>query len=1147
MKRVLLGTLAFSIVIFSLVLIFALRGLDLTFARQFIATLASEMIGREVQLEGSLNLKLGADSQLSVSEVRIANTEGAGPEPLMMLNSLVVRVRTASLLRGTPHIRLLQVDDLQLRIREFADGTTNFPVIPGSEEGSEPTDEYTLTLPFILESIRLKNVVADFQSERSKHSLQFSIEEFSQQMRDGVGLELQGHGFLDEDPWSLSGEFSDLNTLLTGQNISHAFTGHIAGLDLQAQGSFPELANPKDWKLEFSVAGSISRSLSVLSPLLAPGAQLDARLTIEDIDPGINWQADITLDDIALVLSGKADDPLKLEGARISLDARGSNLARLASAAGLGDLPPRAFSASGMLIRQGSHFEIEELVLLSGPDRLRLDGEFSNFPLTRDANLILQISGPDFSAYQSLLQLPLTLAVPYTFYAQLIDQEQGLELVTSELQLGEHLATVQGPVGGYPGYEGSDLTFAIYGPNLDQLGTGLGLAGLPSKAYKARGKALVLDGGKVSVRNLRVDVGAISAFASGELGPVPIPDSLDLNLTLKTSSLAELGELLGVTGLAPQAVQFKARAFGELDQLKLSEITMQVADATLVSDGIITLTDAGPLGNLDTEISIPDLPGILGELSPAGLAEGPYTISVTSQVAGGVATVDRSEITGPALEGTFSGRSGSGFSIVGASLQAELNLKSPKALMPSVGDYQLPPEQLLLRLTSSATGAATSITGSLEGKMSRLNVTALIPQQDNTPIQMTLSGKGTNLAAFGGYSNLPLLGVPYSAEVAATMEAETYRVNVKQLIIGATEVTAEIHLQQGDAPRLQAAIKVPRADIRYWQAGDESTENGASETTTTSTAPTTAKKLIPKVVIPVEFLSKYSGDISVITGKLGIPDPFFDHESLIDRLDVNAKLDNQVLDITLSELEGSRGKLSGSMRVELDGKLPTASIQLEAIDFPLGITASGDAIHKLPVHSLNAQFSGTGQSLRDVLGSLDGALELHGGPGVVNDIGLNMAMGSFTDQLLELLIPTTNTDPDVAVECTVLALQAHEGVVTLDPGFVMRTARMDMEAKGTIDLETEKIRVRFSNNARKGLGISASGLINAYIQIVGTLAEPSIGIDAKGAAVAGSTAVATGGLSILGEKLFDRFVSQDQPCESARDRLHENDSEKPGS
>ena len=83
--------------------------------------------------------------------------------------------------------------------------------------------------------------------------------------------------------------------------------------------------------------------------------------------------------------------------------------------------------------------------------------------------------------------------------------------------------------------------------------------------------------------------------------------------------------------------------------------------------------------------------------------------------------------------------------------------------------------------------------------------------------------------------------------------------------------------------------------------------------------------------------------------------------------------------------------------MKLNGDIPDASLQLDADGFPRGITATTDAIEELPVHSLRAKFSGTAQSLRDILALLNGALELHGGPGVVDDVGRNMAMGLFTD------------------------------------------------------------------------------------------------------------------------------------------------------
>lgn len=213
------------------------------------------------------------------------------------------------------------------------------------------------------------------------------------------------------------------------------------------------------------------------------------------------------------------------------------------------------------------------------------------------------------------------------------------------------------------------------------------------------------------------------------------------------------------------------------------------------------------------------------------------------------------------------------------------------------------------------------------------------------------------------------------------------------------------------------------------------------------------------------------------------------------------------------------------------------SSQLLVDDFPMGITSSGKSLDALPINALTAEFASRGLTYRDIAANLNGQLLLSGGPGTLEDVGFSFATESFTAQLVGTLLPTAaDRSPDMNVECSVLALTASDGVVYLDPGFIFRSERVDLSARGAVDLRDESLAIRFDNQARKGFGISAASLVNPYVQITGTLQRPTLGLDVKNSAIAGGAAVATGGLTVIAKPLFGRFLKRKNPCEAARER-----------
>ena len=206
-------------------------------------------------------------------------------------------------------------------------------------------------------------------------------------------------------------------------------------------------------------------------------------------------------------------------------------------------------------------------------------------------------------------------------------------------------------------------------------------------------------------------------------------------------------------------------------------------------------------------------------------------------------------------------------------------------------------------------------------------------------------------------------------------------------------------------------------------------------------------------------------------------------------------------------------------------------------ELAIGIVTRGTNLATLPRHRIEAQLAMEGATYRDLAASLNADLLLTGGPGTVSNTGYSFATESFSAQFLSTLLPGLETvKADMEVSCTVLALRARDGVVKLDPGFVFRTGRVDMSARGVIDLRDESLAVRFDNQARKGLGISAASLVNPYVQISGTLAKPALGLDLKSSALAGGAAVATGGLTVIARPLFGRFLKRGDPCEEAVER-----------
>jgi uncharacterized protein involved in outer membrane biogenesis len=244
------------------------------------------------------------------------------------------------------------------------------------------------------------------------------------------------------------------------------------------------------------------------------------------------------------------------------------------------------------------------------------------------------------------------------------------------------------------------------------------------------------------------------------------------------------------------------------------------------------------------------------------------------------------------------------------------------------------------------------------------------------------------------------------------------------------------------------------------------------------------------------------------------------------------RLDVQPLTATLGG-----GQLTG--RVQLDASRPAAptlaldidgkGISLEKLATALGYTGlSGGAA------DLAIRLAGPGESLHRFVGWGNGELRASVGPARVSGAALDIGGGALTS-ILDKVDPFRRTDPHTDLRCLVVRLPVRDGVATSQRTIAAETAKVNMALAGTINLRTEGLDLAIRPTVREGLGIGTTSLAE-LVRVTGTLAEPAIGIDTVGSARAALSvggAVATGGLSLLGEALFSKATADRHPCQTA--------------
>ncbi|MFT7286263.1 MAG: hypothetical protein ACI87W_000367 [Halieaceae bacterium] len=1146
MLRIALVFLGFLLALTLLAGVLLTRGMSLGFATPLIESRASALLGRAVTLGEPTTIELGNQLKISASQVSIGNADWGQAPYLLSLESLQLSIDIRSLLSKTIIVDAMLLSGLHLALEKDTEGQSNIPVLE-SGETDEEGDEETIepVLPLVLRQAQLTAIRITELDPRREVPIDLYLETLS--LREGAEqrLQLLGSGTLQERPWVLRLNSSSLQSLVSGENISADFSAELDDLSMRGDLQIPLLRQLRDLSLNARIDGSVPPRLAALSPLLDAGGPMQIVLDVSDVDPGLRLDLDLALTGLSLNVQGDIARPASSDGLDLKFKVDAASLPRLVAALDLGSTADIPLEVSGSMHRSGRHIRIQDLNITAGEHRILGSADFPLFPGTEEASMDLRATGPEFAFYQRLLERPAGLTSPYDIRARISAVTPSTERLEASLEIGDHRMELKGNLGTYPTFADSDLSLTARGSSLADLGESLEMD-LPAQAYQLQGTLRVGADKHIQIPALELRVLGVTATASAQINGYPELDELKLEVALRTPSLARLSEHLDLQPLGDVPASLVLGAEGSVQALTVNALSLDAGGLQLSRvSGELRYADNTLSSTLRLTAQIEQLATLLGSYGNPEIPAGRFSFELSPHLSSELFSVSLANLKGPGLSGDATLRMAPDFSIdERTTLTTDLRFDNLELLLPNTGAYLPPSGPLTLKAETQRSGAGARQIDALIGSDGRTLLTAQlsIPSDKNAAKRIQLSGSGDDLRMLGSLENRIDQPLAYSVDAVALFDKGSVRVTIDTLQLSDSLLTGTL-LVADEGRTISADLNIPRADLDNWLLAESPETNQAQST---EAAPASSDgRLIPDTALPLELLSDYRTDIRLSTGPLGIKDPFFESGSLIDKLSLSLKSGDGSAQLKVDELTGSRGQTSVNLAGTRIGDVADLSLEMDIKGTPVNFAVETRDPKSLPQHDIKVELDARGATLRDLAASLNGEVLSVGSSGVIENMGGGVALDSFLVQLVGAVFPTVRRNEDVAVECVVLGARAEQGVIYLDPGFIFRSKRLDLSARGELNLGNERLRVRFDNQAREGLGISASSLVNPYVQITGTLAKPSIGLDLKGSALAGGAAAATGGLTVIAKPLFGRFLSFRDPCKAAlkkwdeRQPLHE--------
>jgi hypothetical protein len=226
------------------------------------------------------------------------------------------------------------------------------------------------------------------------------------------------------------------------------------------------------------------------------------------------------------------------------------------------------------------------------------------------------------------------------------------------------------------------------------------------------------------------------------------------------------------------------------------------------------------------------------------------------------------------------------------------------------------------------------------------------------------------------------------------------------------------------------------------------------------------------------------------------------------------------------------GKVDGHVTISpAAGKAPAVQLALRGAGIlPARLPQfEGKRIAGAPV-DFTVDIAGHGRSIAEVMGGGNGRLLVRTGPGTIPS---HLGSADLLFDTLRLLNPLSARAGQTNLECAVFNFGVRDGLASAREGVAVRTDQLTVLGGGIVNLRTEAIDIGVQPKPRSGSGLNVASLGGDLVRIGGTLSDPKPVANAEAVAGVGlkvGAAMATGGLSLVAEGLFDRATADEDVC-----------------
>ena len=1099
---------------------------DLGVFRPQVERLVAENTGRDFSINGEFIVDFSRHPTVIAEDVRFGNPDWADDPHMVTVGRAEVRIDLLSLFSGPVVIEFVDVDDVRVQLLNPTKHEANW--VLSTEQSPPPEDEPGDGLQLLVEELHVDNVAVLVDSADRTRPLHLVVKSLRQTSDENAMLNLDLDATLDDRIVQLHGEIGTWDALIAGRDVRFDVGAVLDTFNFTASGHVDNVAEPRQPEIDFTARGPDIDDLSQMLGLGTDGTgDIDLTGSLAKLDDN-HLQLDVqgNIGATRIQSRGSVSDLQSLRDIDFDVTASGPDLGRILRFAGIHQVREAPFMIRLDAKTQGSALIINEGNMVFGEAQIDISGEVPRFPSVDDAKVTLKIEGPDLGRFRYVTGLPGAAEGAFRLGFAIDAADDGLEVLQLDIETALGKLRGDGKLGDPPEFYGSTFDVSIESDDLERFASAYGVEGMPAVPFEIRGAAEYVEGELRTLRPVSAVAGDLSATVEGSVRTLGGIVGSEANFTAGGPNLAALvAAFAEADGIPAQPFDIGGLAQVRDDGIRLRDIEGNIGTSTLDVDGLLALEEGLAGTRFTFAVQGPALEE-LTEASGVEVKEGPFELSGSIALQPDLVAFDDIEFERD--NGQVSLELDLGLPVSELHVRYDARARGPdvRELFAELGPFQMKElpisidargevdanyvrfDEFMVNIGDATTQSQGEVRFDGAASTSRLNWTGNLPSLASL---FTVEGRELNDQGFSW--NADLVG-----------DGDTLKVENLLAKIGESDIRGKVFFKAGDVPELSIDVTSDSIVVEPLLVQDEYEYDPEPEFED--------GRLIPDVPVPFDAMRQLNATLDIDIGMLQRK------TLLLKDIELDASLQDGVLDISNANFKARAGALVSRARLEPTGTSGTAVIELVARQFALGVAEQNTDLSMTGDVDINLRAEGT--DLRSLLGSANGEVFLNTRGGrITNNRVIQALYGDLLQEILSTINPFRESDPYTDFECIIIPVAFDRGVATGAPQMFMSTSKIRMMVSPSVNLQTEEMQINVRTTPRRALSVSAGEFVNPYVQVVGTLGAPRLAVDETGLLISGGAAVATGGLSILARGLWDRLSRSGDACRQASDRAIE--------